>query len=73
MTTAPATNQFITTEVHGRVGIITHCQPERMNVWSPEIGDEIRRALHAFDVDPSIGAIVWTGTGRAFCAGGDVK
>jgi 2-(1,2-epoxy-1,2-dihydrophenyl)acetyl-CoA isomerase len=44
-----------------------------MNALSPEIADRLLAVLPALADDPEIGAIVLTGAGRAFCAGGDVK
>jgi len=52
---------------------LTLNRPERLNALSWEMCDRLQRALNRTAEDRSIGAIVITGAGRAFCAGGDVK
>ncbi|AIY01347.1 putative enoyl-CoA hydratase [Arthrobacter sp. PAMC 25486] len=68
-------NQYsqILTEQHGRVGLITLNRPEALNALSDAMGREILAAATAYDADPSVGAIVITGTSRAFAAGADIK
>jgi 2-(1,2-epoxy-1,2-dihydrophenyl)acetyl-CoA isomerase len=48
-------------------------RPDRLNALSSGIIDSLLEALPRLAADASIGAVVLTGTGRAFCAGGDVK
>ena len=55
------------------VATLTLNRPERMNAFSKEIMDGLIEGLPRLAGDPSVGAIVLTGAGRAFCAGGDVK
>lgn len=55
-----------------RVGIITLNRPEKLNAWSYHMAGEIRDAMESFNTDKSIGAVVMTGAGRAFCAGADI-
>src|SRR5436190_5449451 len=55
------------------VATLTLNRPERMNAFSKEIMDGLIEGLPRLAADPSLGAIVLTGAGRAFCAGGDVK
>lgn len=55
-----------------RVGIITLNRPEKLNAWSYPMAGEIRRAIESFNSDRTIGAVVMTGAGRAFCAGADI-
>ena len=64
---------LILTEQRGRVGLITLNRPEALNALSDAMGREILAAAQAFDVDPGIGAIVITGSSRAFAAGADIK
>ncbi|HEY1012863.1 MAG TPA: enoyl-CoA hydratase-related protein [Herpetosiphonaceae bacterium] len=52
---------------------LTLNRPEALNAMSLETWDELGRALEAADADPAIRALVLTGAGRAFSAGGDVK
>lgn len=48
-------------------------RPEAANALSAEMFDGLLEALPRLGRDPAVRAIVITGTGRAFCAGGDVK
>ena len=57
----------------GRVGIITLNRPEKLNAWSYHMAGEIRDAIESFNNDSTIGAVVMTGAGRAFCAGADIR
>lgn len=64
--------ETILTETVGRVGIVTLNRPERMNAVNTEMRRERREIFETWNEDPAIGAIVWTGAGRAFCSGADV-
>jgi enoyl-CoA hydratase/carnithine racemase len=65
-------DEQIITEKHGRVGIIRLNRPDRLNALSEEMLTGLYDAVEAFNQDRGIGAIVFTGEGRAFSAGGDV-
>jgi enoyl-CoA hydratase len=65
--------QTILVETRGRVGLITLNRPEALNALSPQLVDELVAAATAFDADRGIGAIVITGSERAFAAGADIK
>jgi enoyl-CoA hydratase len=60
-------------ETRGRVGVITLNRPEALNALNAQLIDELVLATSAFDVDAGIGAIVITGSDRAFAAGADIK
>ena len=60
-------------EHHDRVVTLTLNRPDRLNALSGEMLDRLREALLRCDDDASVGAVVLTGAGRGFCAGGDVK
>src|SRR5262249_3497341 len=47
--------------------------PDRLNALNPELIAKSISALNEWSHDPNVGAIVVTGAGRAFCAGGDVS
>ena len=64
--------EMILTETQGRVGIITFNRPDRLNTLHETMTREMREQITAWNSDPGIGAIVLTGTGRAFCAGADL-
>ena len=57
----------------GRVAILTLDDPERRNAMTAPLVAEIVAAMDAIDADPTIGAVVVTGAGSAFCSGADVK
>ncbi len=60
-------------ETHGRVGLIRLNRPQAMNALSTPLIEDLNAALEAFEADPAIGAIVLTGSERAFAAGADIK
>jgi 2-(1,2-epoxy-1,2-dihydrophenyl)acetyl-CoA isomerase len=55
------------------VATLTLNRPDRLNALSAPIMEGLLEALPRLAADPTVGAIVLTGAGRAFCAGGDVK
>ena len=57
----------------GRVAVMTLNRPASMNALSGELTPAIRRSIQRCADDPEIGALLITGAGKAFCAGGDVK
>ncbi len=60
-------------ERRGRVGILTLDRPHRLNAWTGRMHAEVLHLLAEADDDPDVGAVVITGAGRAFCAGGDAE
>ncbi len=65
--------EYVLTEQRDRVGIITFNKPDRLNVFSDAMFGEVREAIETFNGDPRVGVAVLTGSGRAFCAGADIK
>lgn len=65
--------EYILIEQRDRVGIITFNKPDRLNVFSDAMFGEVRQAIEIFNDDPGVGAVVLTGSGRAFCAGADIR
>jgi enoyl-CoA hydratase len=63
---------LILKETRGRVGLITLNRPKQLNALSPELMQALAAALYAFDADDGIGAIVITGSEKAFAAGADI-
>jgi enoyl-CoA hydratase len=57
----------------GRVGLITLNRPKALNALNSQVLDEMIVALDDLESDPGIGAIVITGSERAFAAGADIK
>jgi enoyl-CoA hydratase len=60
-------------ETRGKAGLITLNRPKALNALSPDLMRELSQALVAFDADDAIGAIVLTGSEKAFAAGADIK
>jgi 2-(1,2-epoxy-1,2-dihydrophenyl)acetyl-CoA isomerase len=60
-------------EVDDGVAVITLNRPDRRNAFSMPMVEALGRALAEVEVDADVGAVVLTGAGGAFCAGGDVK
>src|SRR5204862_8368603 len=52
---------------------LTLNRPERLNALSPAMTEGLKEALERLSTDHDCGAIVITGAGRGWCAGGDVK
>ena len=64
--------ELIIAETRGRVGLITLNRPKAMNALNDQVMDEIGHALDGFEADDNIGAIVITGSEKAFAAGADI-
>ena len=47
-------------------------RPDKLNAWTPRMGQEVHEALHTAAQDAGVRAIVLTGAGRGFCSGADV-
>ena len=65
--------KFVTLHNQGPVSIVTLNRPERLNAMSGALMTDLHQALVAAHADPDTRAIVFTGAGRAFCAGDDLK
>jgi enoyl-CoA hydratase len=64
---------MILVETHGRVGLIRLNRPAALNALCDQLMAEVGAQVLEFDADPAIGAIVLTGSDRAFAAGADIK
>ena len=60
-------------ETQGAVGLIRLNRPAALNALCDQLMGELGEQLLAFDADPAIGAIVITGSEKAFAAGADIK
>jgi len=67
------TNENILVETRGKVGLLTLNRPKAMNALSPDLMRELGEALLQFEADEDIGAMVITGSEKAFAAGADIK
>jgi 2-(1,2-epoxy-1,2-dihydrophenyl)acetyl-CoA isomerase len=63
----------ILTSVTDRVATLVFNRPDKLNALSRDLISGSIECLKRWSLDPEIGAIVVTGAGRAFCAGGDVS
>ena len=57
----------------GRVAVITLNRPETLNATTDVMNRELQDAFRTTGEDASVGCVVLTGAGRAFCAGADVR
>jgi enoyl-CoA hydratase len=64
--------EFILTEVKGRVALVTLNRPKQLNALNARLMQELGTALQGFDADDGVGAIVITGSDKAFAAGADI-
>jgi enoyl-CoA hydratase len=55
------------------VGLITFNRPKALNALSSPLFKELNEALRELDEDDNVGAIVITGSEKAFAAGADIK
>ncbi len=55
------------------VAVLTLNRPESLNALDPELGEQLREAVAAVGADSTVRAVVLTGAGKAFCAGGDLR
>jgi enoyl-CoA hydratase len=65
--------ETILVEREERVGIITLNRPKALNALNTQVMNEVTSAAADFDDDPGIGAIIITGSAKAFAAGADIK
>ena len=65
--------ESIKVETRGSVGLVTLDRPQALNALNSELMEELLDAVQGFDADAKIGAIVITGSEKAFAAGADIK
>jgi enoyl-CoA hydratase len=63
----------ITVETRGAAGLIVLNRPKALNALCDALMHELGAALDAFEADDAVGAIVITGSDKAFAAGADIK
>ncbi|MEV5052925.1 enoyl-CoA hydratase [Arthrobacter sp. LAR12-1-1.1] len=63
----------ILVERRGRVGLVTLNRPAALNALNKATMDELVKAVTGMDADPAVGAVVVTGSAKAFAAGADIK
>lgn len=65
--------ETILVERRDKVGLITLNRPQALNALNLKLMQELVAAAEEFDADPAVGAIVLTGSEKAFAAGADIK
>ena len=65
--------ETIIVETRGKVGLITLNRPKALNALNSQVLAELVAAVNAFGADTDIGAMVITGSEKAFAAGADIK
>jgi 2-(1,2-epoxy-1,2-dihydrophenyl)acetyl-CoA isomerase len=66
-------NAPVLQHVEDGLAIITLNRPDRMNAINTELAAALNEALNAISIDKHIHAVIITGAGKGFCAGGDLK
>jgi enoyl-CoA hydratase len=66
-------NSLVLVEVREHAGLVRLNRPEAHNALSAALLADLMGTLHGFDKDPSVGAMVVTGSERAFSVGADIK
>ena len=64
---------FIEAHVNGKVGIIKLNRPKALNALCDGLFTDLVHAARSFDENPQVGAIIITGSEKAFAAGADIK
>lgn len=65
--------ETILVETRGKVGLVTLNRPKALNALNSQVLHDVIAALQALEADPEIGAVVLTGSEKAFAAGADIK
>ena len=65
--------ECILVETRGAVGLVTLNRPQALNALNATLMNELSAALDGFEADAAIGAVVITGSEKAFAAGADIK
>lgn len=67
------TLEFRALDENARIAIVTLNRPESRNAISPDLAEQLPARIREADDDPSVRAIVLTGSDPAFCAGFDLR
>jgi len=60
-------------EVDDRIAVITLNRPEILNAWTLKMTENILQALDMADNDDNVRVVIFTGAGKAYCAGADLS
>lgn len=64
--------QLILSHIDQRIATLTFNRPAKLNALSYELIDRLMNMLDELEDDPDVGAVILTGSGRAFSAGADI-
>ena len=59
-------------EHYGAIATLTLNRPQALNAMTPDMGEEVLRAVEEIRADGNVRSVVLTGAGKAFCSGGDL-
>lgn len=63
----------VTLEIKNRIGLLTLNQPENLNAMNAEMAADFKEVIHGLKNSSEAKALVLTGAGRAFSAGGNLN
>lgn len=66
-------NRYVNLQVADRIAHVRLNRPERLNAIGGELLDDLHEALREAQSSPAVDVILFSGEGRAFCAGDDLK
>jgi enoyl-CoA hydratase/carnithine racemase len=66
------THDLVDLEVHAGIATLTFNRPAKRNAMNDDMRSQFIAALESVAADKAIRALVLTGAGKAFCAGGDI-
>lgn len=73
MSAFAAKHDSLVAEIRNGVAVVTLQRPETLNAVSPELARALAETLSSIPHDGSVRAILITGSGKAFCSGGDIR
>lgn len=65
--------EVLKAEIQDGVAVVTLQRPEALNAVSPDLAQALAETLAEVPTDGSVRALLITGTGKAFCSGGDIR
>jgi enoyl-CoA hydratase/carnithine racemase len=65
--------ETITLERGDGVATLTLNRPEKLNAYTPQMGEDLVHAFRALRDEPAVRSVILTGAGRGFCAGVDLE
>ena len=67
------TYETLAVEIEDGIGTVLVNPPEKLNAYTPRMGQKLPRAFAALDADPSVRAVILSRAGRGFRAAGDLS